>query len=111
MPVILKNGSSVVSGHSIETGRIGKRGVFTIPASLRKRFGLADGSLVIAEEREDGILLRPAIATPIEIYSDERAAEFLLSTATDATDFEEARQEVLAMGLDPDRIQHRKPAS
>ena len=34
-----------------ETGKIGKRGVFTIPAHLRKRFGMTDGSLVIAEER------------------------------------------------------------
>ena len=67
-----------------ETGKIGKRGVYTIPAILRKHFGLADGSLVIAEEREDGILLRPAVATAVELYSDQRTAEFLLSNATDA---------------------------
>ena len=89
---------------------MGKRGVFTIPAFLRKRFGLSDGSLLIAEEREDGILLRPAIATPLEIYSDERTAEFLLSNASDAADYEAARQEVAAMGIDPERIPHRKPA-
>lgn len=94
-----------------QTGKIGKRGVFTIPASLRKRFGMKDGTLVIAEEREDGILLRPAIATPLETYSDERTAEFLLSTAADDADYEAARQEVTAMGLDPDRIPHRKPAA
>jgi len=94
----------------IETSKIGKRGVFTIPAMMRKRFGMADGSLVIAEEREDGILLRPAIATPVELYSNERTAEFLLSSATDAEDYEAARQEVVAMGLDPERIPHRKPA-
>lgn len=94
-----------------ETAKIGKRGVFTIPAFLRKRFGLADGSLVIAEEREDGILLRPAVATPIEVYSDERTAEFLLTNAVDAADYEAARQEVRAMGLDPDRIPHRRPAA
>ena len=93
-----------------ETSKVGKRGVFTIPATMRKHFGLADGSLVIAEEREDGILLRPAIATAVELYSDQRAAEFLLSNATDAEDYEAARQDVLAMGLDPDRISHRKPA-
>ena len=29
-----------------ETSKVGKRGVFTIPASLRKRFGFEDGSLV-----------------------------------------------------------------
>ena len=94
----------------IETSKIGKRGVFTIPAMMRKRFGMADGSLVIAEEREDGILLRPAIATPVEIYSSERTAEFLLSNTTDAEDYEAARREVAEMGLDPDRIPHRKPA-
>ncbi len=43
-----------------ETGRVGKSGVFTIPAALRERFDLQDGSMLIAEEREDGIFLRPA---------------------------------------------------
>lgn len=93
-----------------KTGKIGKKGVFTIPASLRKRFGLHDGSLVIAEERADGILLRPAVATVIEMYDDRRTAEFLLSNATDAADYKGARDEVRALGLDPDAIPHRKPA-
>jgi AbrB family looped-hinge helix DNA binding protein len=64
-----------------ETGKIGKKGVFTIPASLRKRFGLHDGSLVIAEERADGILLRPAMATVIEMYDDRRRSSTLPGTA------------------------------
>ena len=38
--------------HHSETGKVGKKGVFTIPAALRKRFGLHDGSLLIAEERD-----------------------------------------------------------
>ncbi len=98
-------------GQYNETGKIGKRGVFTIPASLRKRFGLEDGSLVIAEERPEGILIRPAIATPIEIYSNERTAEFLLSNAADGADYQAAREDVQAMGLDPDQVLHRKPAA
>ena len=77
---------------------------------MRKRFGMEDGSLVIAEEREDGILLRPAVATPVELYSRERTAKFLLSTATSAEDYESARKEVVEMGLDPDRIPHHNPA-
>ena len=93
-----------------ETGKLGKKGVFTIPSILRKRFGLHDGSLVIAEERDDGILLRPAVATALEMYDDRRVAEFLLSNATDAADYEAAREEVRALGLDPDAITHRKPA-
>src|SRR5579862_3318726 len=100
-----------MSNRYSETGKVGKRGVITIPAVLRQRFGLGDGSLVIAEEREDGILLRPAVATPVEIYSDERTAEFLLTNAVDAADYESARREVAAMGLDPDRIPHRRPAA
>lgn len=93
-----------------ETGKVGKKGTFTIPASLRKRFGMADGSLIIAEERDDGILLRPAVATPVEIYSDEQVAQVLLSNAVNAADYEAARKDVQAMGLDPERILHRKPA-
>ena len=94
-----------------ETGKIGKKGVFTIPASLRKRFGFDEGSLVIAEEREDGVLLRPAVATPVEIYSDTRIAEFLLSNAVDADDYSTARAEVAAMGLDPEATPHHKPSA
>jgi bifunctional DNA-binding transcriptional regulator/antitoxin component of YhaV-PrlF toxin-antitoxin module len=92
-----------------ETGRLGKKGAFTIPAVLRKRYGMTDGSLIIAEERADGILLRPAVATPVEIYSNERTAEFLLSNAVDTADYEAARTDVQAMGFDPDQIPHRRP--
>jgi AbrB family looped-hinge helix DNA binding protein len=100
-----------VNNHYTETSKVGKRGVITIPATLRKRFGLDDGSLVIAEEREDGILLRPAVAAPVEIYGNERIAEFLLSNAADAADYEAARREVTAIGINPDSIPHRKPAA
>jgi AbrB family looped-hinge helix DNA binding protein len=96
--------------HYSETGKLGKKGVFTIPQALRKRFGLHDGSLVIAEERDEGILLRPAVATALEMYDDGRVAEFLLSNAVDAADYEKAREEVRALGLDPDAVPHRKPA-
>jgi AbrB family looped-hinge helix DNA binding protein len=100
---------NVMNKHYQEVGKLGKRGTFTIPAALRKRFGMTNDSLVIAEEREDGILLRPAMATPVEIYSDRRTAEFLLSNTVDAADYTAARQDVEALGLDPDQIPHQKP--
>lgn len=87
-----------------ETSKIGKRGVVVIPAQMRRRFGLEEGSLVIAEETEEGILLRPAIALPIEMYSPERKAEFLLSNTIDEEEYQAARQEVEKMGLNPDSI-------
>ena len=91
------------------TSRMGKRGTIVVPAEFRKRFGLDEGALIIAEEREDGILLRPAVAVPVEVYTPERRAEFLLNNAVDDEDYREIVKEVRAMGLDPDDIPHRKP--
>ncbi len=93
----------------VETGKVGKRGAIVIPADLRKRFGIEEGTIVIAEEREDGILIRPAVALPVEVYSDERVAEFLLTNAVDAEDYARAVEQVKAMGLDPLDIPHVKP--
>ena len=92
-----------------ETGKVGKRGAVVIPARLRKRFGIEEGTLVIAEEREDGILMRPAVALPIETYSSERVAEFLLSNAVDENDYANAIERVKGMGLDPEAIPHTRP--
>lgn len=93
----------------IETSKIGKRGVVVIPARLRRRFGLEEGSLVIAEETEDGILIRPAVALPVESYTQERKAEFLLTNAIEQEEYQEARREVEQMGLEPDSIPHYRP--
>ena len=90
--------------------RVGKRGVVVIPAPLRRRYGLEEGSLVVAEAREDGILLRSVIATPVEVYTPERRAEFLLSNAVDDQDYERSVAEVWAMGIDPEAVAHRRPA-
>lgn len=49
------------------TGHVGRRGVIVLPAGSRRRYGLADGSLFISEERADGILIRPAKAVPSEL--------------------------------------------
>ncbi len=93
-----------------ETSKIGKRGTLVIPAALRRRFGLDEGTLVIAEEREDGILIRPAVAVAVETYTPERRAEFLLSNAVDEDDYALAVREVRKMGLDPEEIPHKKPS-
>ena len=92
-----------------ESSRVGKRGTLVIPARLRRRFGLTEGSEIIAEETEEGILIRPAVTVPIELYSPQRRAEFLLSNAVDDEDYARAREEVLKLGLDPDSIAHHSP--
>jgi AbrB family looped-hinge helix DNA binding protein len=93
----------------MEAAKVGKRGAIIVPAKLRRRYGIEEGTMVTAEGREDGILIRPAIVVPIERYTPERKAEFLLSTATTKKDYERARKEVKKLGLDPDAIPHRKP--
>ena len=92
-----------------EMSKVGKRGAVVIPASLRRRFGIKEGSLVIAEERAEGVLIRPAAAFPIEMYTPERRAEFLLSNAVDAKDHARAKEAMRKMGLDPKKISHYKP--
>lgn len=94
-----------------EPSKVGKRGTVVIPAELRRRFGIEEGTLVIAEEHDDGILIRPAVALPLETYTPARRAEFLLSNAVDVEDYAAAVAEVRAMGLDPDRIRHHKPSA
>jgi AbrB family looped-hinge helix DNA binding protein len=93
-----------------ESSRVGRRGTFVIPARLRRRFGIEEGSEVIAEETPQGILIRPAVTVPIEFYGDERKAEFLLSNAVDGADYARAVEEVREMGLDPEKIEHHRPA-
>lgn len=88
---------------------VGKRGTIVIPASLRRRFGVHEGDLLITEEHGDGILIVPAIAVPVENYSPQRKAEFLLSNATNLKDYENACDEVRKLGLDPQTIKHHKP--
>ena len=55
---------------------LSERGVITIPASLRQAYGLKANDELILEGTEAGILLRPSISVPIEIYTEARIAEF-----------------------------------
>ena len=93
----------------IETSRVGKRGAVVVPARLRRKFGIEEGGLVVAEERPEGILIRPAVAMPVEIYSPERKAEFLLSNAVDAQDYKAAGRAARKLGVDPGKVPHQKP--
>jgi len=52
------------------------RGVVTLPAKLRRALGLRADDQLIAETTPEGLLLRPAVTLPIEIYSEKRIREF-----------------------------------
>jgi AbrB family looped-hinge helix DNA binding protein len=92
-----------------EATKVGKRGTVVIPSALRRKYGLEEGSLVIAEGRDEGVLLRPVVALPVEMYTPERKAEFLLNSAITSKDYSWALKEVRKMGIDPKTIPHEKP--
>ena len=46
---------------------------------------------------------------PVESYSPESRAAFLLNNAVSAEDYRQARAEVKRMGLHPNRIKHHPP--
>ena len=59
-----------------ETITVGRRGSITIPAKLRRAFGVQQNDQLIAEQTPEGILLKPSVSIPVEMYTEERIAEF-----------------------------------
>lgn len=55
---------------------ITNRGVITLPAKLRQALGVKAEDQLIAEITSEGLLLRPAVTLPVEMYSPERVREF-----------------------------------
>ena len=52
------------------------RGTITLPAKLRRQLGIKADDQLIAEATPEGLLLRPAVTLPVEVYSEARIAEF-----------------------------------
>lgn len=92
-----------------DTVKVDARGAVVIPARLRRRLGITASSLMLVEERDGRLVLRPALALPVERYAPERRAEFMLNNALDDEDYQRALAAVRAMGLNPADIPHDPP--
>ncbi len=55
---------------------VSSRGQVTLPAVLRKRVGIKEGSAVIIEDRGNELVLKPAAVLEIDMYSDRQIAEW-----------------------------------
>lgn len=55
---------------------ITSRGLVTLPVKLREALGLKADDVLIAETTPEGLLLRPAVTLPVEMYSAKRVQEF-----------------------------------
>jgi len=93
----------------VDITKIGKRGTVVIPATLRKKYGFEEGSQLIVEALPDGVFLRPVVTLPVEIYTPERKAEFVLNNAITSEEYVLAVKKVRNMGLDPETISHKRP--
>lgn len=72
----LQSGFAAILQAMRATLTITNRGAFTFPAKLRQAMGLEADDLRITATAPDELLLRPAMPLPIELYTDERVAEF-----------------------------------
>lgn len=55
---------------------VSNRGQITLPAEVRERLGIRPGSVVILEEQEGGVMVRPAAVVEIDVYSNEQIAQW-----------------------------------
>jgi AbrB family looped-hinge helix DNA binding protein len=53
---------------------VSRRGQITLPAPLRRRLGIADGDVVVLEERRGEVVIHPSAVIEVEAYSDEDVA-------------------------------------
>ena len=58
--------------------KLGKKGQLSLPKSILKQLGISGETPLMVDTTDDGaIVLRQVGVYPIEIYSDERIAEFM----------------------------------
>jgi antitoxin PrlF len=55
---------------------VSNRGQLTLPANLRKRFGIKEGGAVILEERGSELVIKPAMVLEVEMYSDAQVSQW-----------------------------------
>lgn len=92
-----------------EAARVGKRGAVVIPARIRRQFGIEEGTTVLVDTSPEGVVIRPAVTVPIEAYSLERKATFILESWLKPEDYPKLCAQVRRMGIDPDEVPHTRP--
>lgn len=71
--------------------QLSARGTLTLPAAMRRKLGLREGDVLALHLSGRSILLTPAVVTPVELYTDERIAEFERNAEMTQDDVSRAR--------------------
>lgn len=90
---------------------ITSRGVVTLPAKLRQALGLKADDQLIAETTPEGLLLRPAVTLPLEVYTAQREREFDEAEAELATVLAAREPAPQSAPAAPGRARRRRGAS
>jgi AbrB family looped-hinge helix DNA binding protein len=56
--------------------QLSDRGTITLPARVRRELGLVEGDVLTVRLSGRSIVLTPAVVTPVELYDEQRIAEF-----------------------------------
>ncbi len=54
-----------------ETLVVSSRGQITLPAALRKKLGIKGGDVVIVEDRDNELVLKPGVVLEVQRYTDD----------------------------------------
>lgn len=68
------------------------RGQITLPIEVRKALSLKPGDPLVVRVEEGKIVLEPAVVSPVELYTEERLAEFAREAEMTSQELEEARR-------------------
>jgi AbrB family looped-hinge helix DNA binding protein len=55
---------------------VSERGQITLPSAIRKRLGIEPGGVLVIEESNGALVLRPAAVVALETYSDADIARW-----------------------------------
>jgi antitoxin PrlF len=55
---------------------VSSRGQLTLPSEIRKKYGIDEGSVLVAEDRNGEIILKPATVMEVEYYTDAQVTEW-----------------------------------
>lgn len=56
---------------------VSSRGQLTLPSEMRKKYKIDEGSVLVAEDRNGEIILRPATVMEVEYYTDDQINEWV----------------------------------
>ena len=71
--------------------QLSERGTITLPAGVRRKLGLRRGDGLTVRLSGRSIVLTPTVVTPVELYTEDRIAEFSGNAELHDDELERAR--------------------